>query len=318
MWCRLAWLVVLAALLTSGRWAAAQTLDEQLRYWQQAQDRTSYQGSFVYERNGVFSTHQVWRQVDRDGHEKERFLRLNGSRLDALRVDGRLRCMTRQFRPQSLGSISETVVPQRRFDMQHMSAGYQIEQVGRGRVADRDADVLLFAPRDVHRYPLEIHFDRETGVVLQSLLLNEQGELLERFQFVSFVLGEQADEQLNVADCEQSLVEDEISEQARPDWHAGWVPEGFVPVGQERVQSGSAFSQLFFDGLAHFSIFVAAVDDSLLDMEHRQVGPTVVMSRPVETDGQRYMVTVLGEIPVVTAQRIALSVSLDGKKGSHD
>lgn len=310
MRCRLVWLAVLAALLTS-RWATAQTLDEQLRTWQQAQERTSYQGSFVYERNGVFSTHRVWRQAAHDGLGRERFLRLNGSRLDALREDGRLRCMTHPYRNRQLEALSEPLVPQRRFDIQQVSTNYRIERVGYGRIADRDTEVVLFAPLDVHRYPLEIHFDRETGVVLQSLLLNEQGELLERFQFVNFVLGEQTDEQLQVAGCEQVKVEvaGEHTKDALPDWHVGWLPEGFVPVGQQGL-SGHTFSQLFFDGLAHFSVFVAAVDESLLDMEYRQVGPTVVMSRPVEVGGQHYMVTVLGEVPVVTAQRIVLSVSL--------
>lgn len=310
MWCRLAWLALLAALLAGGRWSWAQSMDGQLQYWQQQQKQTSYHGSFVYERNGVFSTHEVWRQADGEGQGQERFLRLNGSRLEALRTDGRLRCMTREYHSQPWASLPEPPMALRRFDMQQMATGYQVEQIGRGRVADRAVAVLLFAPLDMHRYPLEVHFDESSGVVLQSLLLNEQGELLERFQFVNFVVGEQADESLTVAGCEPVTAADEPAQMQAPDWLAGWVPAGFAPVAERPVQRQGVSSQLFFDGLAHFSIFVAAVDDALLDMEHRQVGPTVVMSRPVEAQGQRYMVTVLGEIPVATAQRIALSVTL--------
>lgn len=55
-----------------------------------------------------------------------------------------------------------------------------------------------------------------------------------------------------------------------------------------------------------------------MDMEHRQLGPTVVISRPVEEGSQRYMITVLGEVPAATAQRIALSVSLSSNGAADD
>lgn len=318
VWCRLAWLVVLAALLTGGRWASAQPLGQQLLQWQQMQERTSYHGSFVYERKGVFSTHEVWRQAAVDGHYRERFLRMNGSRLEALRTDGHLECMARQRPGMPLAEIPEPVLLVNRFNLQRMAAGYHTEQVGRGRVADRDAAILLFTPRDVHRYPLEVHFDLETGVVLKSLLLNEQAELLERFQFVSFSVGEQPDEWLQVENCEPVALSARAGAELGPDWLAGWIPDGFTPAAERPAQQHGISSQLFFDGLAHFSIFVTAVDTGLIDLEHRQLGPTVVISRPLEQGEQRYMVTVLGEIPVATAQRIALSVALDDVGAADD
>ena len=318
MWCRLAWLAVLAILLTGGRWASAQTLEQQLLLWQQLQERTSYHGSFVYERKGVFSTHEVWRQAGVDGHYRERFLRLNGSRLEALRMDGHLECMARQYADQALIGAPEPALLVNRFDLPRMADGYHTEQIGRGRVADRDAAILLFTPRDVHRYPLEVHFDLETGVVLKSLLLNEQAELLERFQFVSFRVAQQPDAVLQVENCQPVAAAVETAAEQAPDWQAGWVPDGFTPAAERPARQQGISSQLFFDGLAHFSIFVAAVDTGRMDLEHRQLGPTVVISRPVEQGEQRYMVTVLGEIPAATAQRIALSVALDGSGDRND
>lgn len=315
MWCRLAWLVTLALLLAGGRWASAQTLEDQLSQWQLLQERTSYHGSFIYERKGVFSTHQVWRQADADGESRERFLRLNGSRLEALRINGRLACMTRSYPDQPPSSQQEPVLPVNRFDLARMGAGYHTEHVGRGRVADRDVAILLFTPRDIHRYPLEAHFDLETGVVLKSLLLNEQAELLERFQFISFEAGAQPGRLLQVEGCQTIAAEQGIEPASGPDWHVSWVPDGFVPGGSSPARQGAISSQLFFDGLAHFSVFVAAVNTGMTDMEHHQLGPTVVISRPVEQGEQQYMITVLGEIPAATAHRIALSVSLDEAAG---
>ena len=317
VWCRLAWLITLAVLLVGGRAVSAQPLGQQLLLWQQLQERASYHGSFVYERKGVFSTHEVWRQAAADGNYRERFLRLNGSRLEALRHNGQLACMVHARPGALLGGPAEPALPLNRLDLERLETGYHTEHIGRGRVAAREAAILLFTPRDIHRYPLEVHFDLDTGVVLKSLLLNEEGELLERFQFVSFTVGEQPDDALQVEGCQSVLAGARLKDAPALGWQAAWVPDGFVPVSERLQEQGGTSSRLFFDGLAHFSIFVTQTERGAMDLEHRQLGPTVVISRPMEQDTLHYMVTVLGEIPPATAQRIALSVSLDDH-GSKD
>lgn len=44
----------------------------------QAEQNQSYQGSFVYERNGSFSSHDIWHRVQ-DGKVSERLLQLDGA-----------------------------------------------------------------------------------------------------------------------------------------------------------------------------------------------------------------------------------------------
>lgn len=44
----------------------------------QAEQKQSYRGSFVYERNGSFSSHEIWHRVD-DGKVSERLLQLDGA-----------------------------------------------------------------------------------------------------------------------------------------------------------------------------------------------------------------------------------------------
>ncbi|NLD15115.1 MAG: RNA polymerase subunit sigma [Gammaproteobacteria bacterium] len=322
MWCRLAWLLVLAVLWAGGRMASAQpllqpSLEQQLLHWQQLQSATSYHGSFVYERTGVFSTHEVWRKALGNSRHRERFLRLNGSRLEAVRENGQLVCMARSGDDPVPAAWQESASQLQRLELKHLAGGYEGKYLGPGRVAGREAMAVLFAPRDAHRYPLEIHFDRDTGVVLKSMLLNEQGELLERFQFVTFTTGPLDDRQLQVNDC-QPLAVLESGAVDGPGWQAGWIPPGFAPSATGPLRSDGVSSQLFFDGLAHFSVFVSRQDGEVNAMEHRQLGPTVVISRPLEDRGQEYRVTVLGEIPVATAQRIALSISLDPGIQPHD
>ena len=54
--------VVLFAALTGV--VTAQPASQWLQRLQMAQDTQGYQGAFVYERKGAFSTHQIWRQVN--------------------------------------------------------------------------------------------------------------------------------------------------------------------------------------------------------------------------------------------------------------
>lgn len=318
MWCRLAWLVVLAALLVAGRVASAQTIEQQLGLWEQTHAGVSYQGSFVYERKGVFSTHQVWHRGGQDGSYQERFLRLNGTPFEVLREDGRLRCMTRLHDAGPVVS-NQSALPLRQFDVERIRKGYRIELLGESRVADRVAAAVLFAPRDVHRYPLEVHFDMDTGVVLKSLLLNEQGELLERFQFVHFEPGEVERIHLEPQHCQNMEPAAESAAEPAVGWQEGWLPEGYDPVGNGQLYGPDGLSShLYSDGLSYFSIFIEPVDGVGPEIEHRQMGPTAVISRPLNGDDGLRMVTVLGEIPAATAQRIALSVSLAQGESPHD
>ena len=59
----------------------------------QAEQRQSYLGSFVYERNGSFSTHDIWHRVQ-EGKVSERLLQLDGVAQEIVRVDGKVQCVS--------------------------------------------------------------------------------------------------------------------------------------------------------------------------------------------------------------------------------
>lgn len=60
----------------------------------EADRQNSFQGTFVYERNGSFSTHEIWHRVESDGAVRERLLQLDGARQEVVRVDGRTQCIS--------------------------------------------------------------------------------------------------------------------------------------------------------------------------------------------------------------------------------
>ena len=96
------------------------------------------------------------------------------------------------------------------------------------RVAGRSAVALAVVPRDQHRYGFELHLDRETALPLKSLMLNEKGQLLERFQYAQFSTGPIDAQQLKPsADCKPVSVS---KREANPSsvWRSDWLPAGFV------------------------------------------------------------------------------------------
>ncbi|ARD10683.1 MULTISPECIES: MucB/RseB C-terminal domain-containing protein [Pseudomonas] len=275
----------------------------------------SYQGTFVYERNGSFSTHRIWHRIA-DGHVQERLLQLDGSAQEVLRVDGLTQCVSGTL---EAGVANPADSSARAFDVKRLSAWYDIKIVGKSRVAGRQATIVALSPKDQHRYGLELHLDNETGLVLKSLLLSEKGQLLERFQFTDLdTAGVLSEQMLNTSvDCKPVSVlkakpEPSISSVA---WHSDWLPPGFEVsssgVRKDSSTQSSVTHLMYGDGLARFSVFIEAVKGGASSDIRTQLGPTVAVSRRLTTPQGDMMVTVVGEIPMGTAERIALSMRND-------
>lgn len=62
------------------------------------------------------------------------------------------------------------------------------------------------------------------------------------------------------------------------------------------------------DGLARFSVFIEPLHGAMVGDARSQLGPTVVVSKRLQTDDGGQMVTVVGEVPLGTAERVALSI----------
>ncbi len=270
-------------------------------------DKQSFQGTFIYERNGSFSTHAIWHQGG-EGAINERLLQLDGASQEVLRVDGRPQCVS--------GALADQVVdvqwPARHLDATQLEQRYEMRMLGRSRVAGRSAVVLALIPRDQYRYAFELHLDEETAVPLKSLLISEKGQLLERFQFVTLEPSEHLDASaLKPGNACQPVTYNKVEELAQA-WKAGWVPPGFeLSRALQRTTPESSqpvASLLYGDGLARFTIFLEPLNGVGAEDARSQLGPTAVVSRRISTSGGDMMVTVVGEIPMGTAERVALSM----------
>ena len=306
--------IPLLALLLSGWFAVPAHADEAqdwLKRLGRAEQQQSYQGTFIYERNGSFSTHDIWHRVQ-NGQVSERLLQLDGSAQEVVRVDGRTRCVSGSL-VAGLGSLPGA--PAQVLDPQKLSSFYELAVIGKSRVAGRKAVIVSLAPRDQYRYGFELHLDRETALPLKSLLINDKGQLLERFQFTQLSTKTPDESDLQPGqDCKPlSVASSKADEVIEPQaWHPSWLPPGFQlarSTARKDSQTQVVVTSLMYeDGLARFSLFLEPVSGEAATESRVQLGPTVAVSRRMTTTEGEVVATVVGEIPLGTAERIALSV----------
>lgn len=269
----------------------------------------SFQGTFVYERNGNFSTHGIWHQADADGGVRERLLQLDGPAQEVLRVNGQPQCVSSGLVDQ----LGDAQLPVSMLDPARLVDEYDLQMIGRSRIAGRNAVVLAMVPHDQHRYAVELYLDEQTSLPLKSLLISEKGQLLERFQYVSLdARSTLPDESLKPSEACKPVTLTKVSEPVKPSWQAGWVPPGFaLNQSLQRKSPASADTVaclVYGDGLARFSVFIEPLHGVSVEDARSQLGPTAVISRRMSTADGDAMITVVGEIPLGTAERVALSM----------
>lgn len=307
--------IPLLSLLLSG-WFIVPAHADEAQDWLtrlgQAEQQQSFHGTFVYERNGSFSTHNIWHRVQ-NGQVRERLLQLDGSAQEVVRIDGRTQCVSGTL-IAGLGDAPNAAA--RALDPKKLKNWYDLAVIGKSRVAGRDAVIVSLTPRDQHRYGFELHLDKKTGLPLKSLLLNDKGQLLERFQFTSLDTDEIPSDKdlLADADCKPINIASDKASAAKTvqEWRSDWLPPGFELTSSSShkdAQTKTQVSSLIYDdGLARFSVFLEPLNGATVTDTRTQLGPTVAVSRRLTTPQGEMMVTVVGEIPIGTAERIALSM----------
>ncbi|MHC8315657.1 MucB/RseB C-terminal domain-containing protein [Pseudomonas sp. LB3P31] len=309
--------IPLLSLLLSG-WFVVPAHADEAQDWLtrlgRAEQTQSFNGTFVYERNGSFSTHNIWHRVQ-DGKVRERLLQLDGSAQEVVRVDGHTQCVSGTL----IAGLGDSKSASRALDPQKLKNWYDLAVIGKSRVAGRPAVIVALTPRDQHRYGFELHLDKETGLPLKSLLLNDKGQLLERFQFTQLNTSDVPSENdlQPGADCKPVVFDGNKASAASvaQTWRSDWLPPGFELASSSARKDPQTKAQvnslMYDDGLARFSVFLEPIDGTAVTDTRTQLGPTVAVSRRLTTPQGEIMVTVVGEIPIGTAERIALSMRTD-------
>ena len=266
----------------------------------------NYVGTFTYMRGSLIETARVEHQFH-NGREFERLTHLNGEPRVVTRRDNEIWCNNLKAElncsNHNLSLAPFSAAFNKKLALNHEQ--YRFSMHGRDRIAGRSAVKIKITPRFGDRFGYRLWLDEESGLPLQSQLF-QRNRILEVFQFSSLETGQQ----LEIGDL--GFLEDDISSNlsvaepeedeivGNPSWRVSWLPKGFKPV---RVKESDRLH--FTDGLAGLSVFVER-KRSLLPEITTHLGATTLITRRLSgTQGQ---ITVVGEIPIDTARKIADSV----------
>lgn len=314
---------VLPVLILCGVAARVFAAEDDAAAWLERMIRSAHQlnytGTFVYQQQGSLQSMKIVHAVDERG-ESERLVSLTGPHREVIRNSRRVTCIL----PQDSSIVVEHGGSQPPFPMQlphdlkPIRDYYDIQLAGEDRIAGMQARKVEIRPRDRFRYGQNFWLANDSGLLLRSEIVNEQGEIVEQVMFTSLETHD------SIPD---SMLRPVLSDNSRV-LHLENKPPANTPAGdgaqQWRVQAlPPGFSQklqrshylpekrlpvehhVYSDGLASVSVFI----EQHTDGKNAFVGASGMGG--VNAYGRilgSHSVTVVGEVPPVTVRQIAESL----------
>lgn len=284
----------------------------------QAARKLNYKGIFVYQTGHGVSNLQITHMNYTQG-EFARVVSLDGVPREVLRQGNEAVI----YSPQNEKVMIEKQRVQSSFPAllpglaDALKASYQARVTGQERIGGRDGVVIQLAPRDRYRYGYRFSVDREFGLLLKSVMLNERNEVVEQVAFSQLTLMPMTSMDWFHPNVERGkdyvMQPDEnvIPNRAESEvWNVIQLPPGFIKVDQlTRSMPGKPLpvrQLIFSDGIASVSLFIEALDKGAQPKSgHLLQGATNIYANTV--DG--YQVIVVGEVPEVVVRQIGDSVS---------
>lgn len=289
--------------------ALADDADAWLQRFSRGTGELSYRGVLTYERGDHLESLRITHGTV-DGEEYERLEHLDGARREIIRRGQQLTCIHPGQRLIRLFQKRQLI----REGLDGLGAHYRLKLDGESRVAGRQAVLISVEPRDEYRFGYRLALDHDTGLLLRSELVGADGRVMERFQFADVKIGIAMQPDWVVkppADAKpQALAASagDAAQQAEPTWRPRWLPPGFTLLVAPRPAGEDVLT--YTDGLAVLSVFLEPQPTPLPTAEgHARHGATTAYTKTLRARDQLYTVTAVGEVPQVTAAKVAASVS---------
>lgn len=304
-------IVVIAAILGAG--AAQAQSPETLAWLRKMHDATqklSYSGTFVYQQGARSETSRITRYGAGD---IERLEVLDGNPREIVRTRDTLRC----YLPESKVVKVEQRAVDRNFpalvpgEVAALARHYDISLGETRRIAGFDCQAVLLAPKDNLRYGYKLYADAGSGMLLKAVTVDANGETIEQFSFTQLTIGNVTREMVRTRHSAGTWRIDNA--EASPAHLTGWGLSSELPGFRKIVElkrrlgeSRSAGQVVYSDGLAAVSVFIEPLDNARRDVRTglASVGAIHIYTREVAN----HMVTVVGEAPAASVQRIANAV----------
>lgn len=282
-----------------------------LRKIHDATQALSYKGTFVYQQDGRTETSRIVRYAD-GGNAVEKLEVMDGVPREVLRTRDAVRC----YLPESRVVKVDRRTPERDFPgllperVTALARHYELSLGGLHRIAGFECQEVVLKPRDQLRYGQRLYADTKTGMLLKAVTVDPAGQPIEQFTFTELSLGGVTRDMVKPRpDAAAWRVEDAAASPAPlTGWRLSAELPGFRKVIELKRRLGESRPvghMVYSDGLAAVSVFIEplegrpAVRTGLASM-----GAINIYTREVAN----HIVTVVGEAPAVSVQRIADAV----------
>jgi sigma-E factor negative regulatory protein RseB len=282
-----------------------------LRKMHDATQKLSYSGRFVYQNGPRSETSRITRYVDSAG-DIEKLEVLDGMPREIVRTKDTVRCYLPGLRLVKVDRRTErdfpALLPER---ITALARHYDITLGETRRIANYDCQEVVLTPRDNLRYGYKLYADTNSGMLVRAVTIDSAGEQIEQFTFTQLTIGGVSREMVKSRHASRSWRTEDT--EAAPARLAGWGLSSELPGFQKIFElkrrlgeSRSAGQVVYSDGLAAVSVFIEPLDarSDPVRTGLASMGAIHIYTREVAN----HMVTVVGEAPAVSVQRIANAV----------
>ncbi len=282
-----------------------------LRRIYQATEKLSYSGTFVYQQGNRTETSRITR-VTGPGGDIERVEVLDGMPREIVRTRDTVRC----YLPESQTVKVERRVDQRAFpgmlpeQVADLARNYTITRGETLRIAGYDCEAVVLTPKDDLRYGYKLWADVASGMLLKARTFNRKGETVEQFTFTQFAIGNVPRDRVRTRHAARSWRIDDAAvapaNLARAGWSVNAELPGFRKITEVTRRLGEARpvgQMVYSDGMAAVSVFIEpmAGRSEAVRPGLSSLGAFHIYTREVAN----HIVTVVGEAPAASVQRIA-------------
>jgi len=289
-----------------------------IRDMSKALTKLNYEGSFVHIQNGNIESMSIVHSND-NGGELEYMLSLNGEAREVFRNRALVTCIWPSSNSVIVSnSKSRQILPNVDESLTN-SESYQLTMGKPDRVAGLAAYVIDIKPKDHFRYGYRFWVDKDTKMLLRSMLVDSNDNTVEQVMFTNITYPEsipaerfetpgEAIETLETQKASKPLVSDS---QNRVSFEE--LPMGYTEINeiyQPKPLNNRPMSHVMLsDGMASVSVYVEYVDKSThtgVALGVSTMGAMNAFTRSMDAA----LITVVGEVPSATVESIALAVRL--------
>ncbi len=268
-----------------------------------------YDGSFIYEHDGRVDTLRVFHAGGVD--ERERLISLNGARREVVRNSRSITSVQPNQLPTVFAAESNRrlvpLVPDAR--VEGLQQNYTLRLIGQDRIAGFSAQVVDVQAKDKYRYSYRLWLEKNSHLLLRSMLLDADQHSLQQLMFVALNIGRVNETELALSEVPAKTIAAQAQEvllTTPSEWKLGELPAGFsmsARRGPADATTPDTEHWLLSDGVASVSVYLEPANTAPGVLTQGKISRGVLNVFVRNLNG--YQVTALGEVPPATVEKIA-------------